>query len=110
MPCLRYTSTVFVPASCSRRIAIICSSLNRLRFIVRPPLGSDSTQIWRRFRGSGQIDQDEPLHPLRHRGGDLAGDHAAKRVADQSRRAKAETVQKPAVIDDQIPPLVELVN
>src|SRR6516225_9969776 len=36
MPCLRHTSTVFAPASCSLRSAIICSSLNRLRFIIRP--------------------------------------------------------------------------
>src|SRR5207302_7919845 len=39
MPCLRHTSAVFAPASCSCRIAMICSSLNRLRFIVRPPSG-----------------------------------------------------------------------
>src|SRR6187200_3446465 len=35
MPCLRHTSAVGLPTSCSRRIAMICSSLNRLRFIVR---------------------------------------------------------------------------
>src|SRR5947208_15454373 len=39
MPCLRHTSAVFAPASCSCRTAMICSSLNRLRFIVRPPSG-----------------------------------------------------------------------
>ena len=37
MPCLRHTSTVFAPASCSLRSAIICSSLNRLPV---PLLGS----------------------------------------------------------------------
>jgi hypothetical protein len=34
---------------------MICSSLNRLRFIRPSPLQwSDSTQIWRSFGGSGQ--------------------------------------------------------
>src|SRR5207248_823996 len=51
-PCLRQTSAVFAPASCSRRIAMICSSVKRLGFIVRLPR-TDSTQIWRSFRGSG---------------------------------------------------------
>src|SRR5262245_19726682 len=37
MPCLRQTSSVLAPASCSRRIAMICSSLNLERFIVRLP-------------------------------------------------------------------------
>jgi len=40
MPCSRHTSDTFIPASCSRRTPMICSSLNRLRFIVRLPLGS----------------------------------------------------------------------
>src|SRR5215204_2184655 len=35
MPCRRQTSAVFAPASCSRRIAMICSSVNLDRFIVR---------------------------------------------------------------------------
>jgi hypothetical protein len=47
---------------------MICSSLNRLRFIVRPPLGSDSTQIWRSFRGSGH---DEPLVQCQFRKGSI---------------------------------------
>jgi len=34
---------------------MICSSVNRERFIVRTPSKvPDSTQIWRKFRGSGQ--------------------------------------------------------
>src|SRR5262249_51934528 len=37
MPCLRQTSSVLAPTSCSRRIAMICSSLNLERFIVRLP-------------------------------------------------------------------------
>src|SRR6185312_10711771 len=38
MPCLRHTSAVDSPASCSRRIPMICSSLNRLPLIVRPSI------------------------------------------------------------------------
>src|SRR5665213_1192488 len=33
MPCLRARSAVFAPASCSRRTAMICSSVNLIRFI-----------------------------------------------------------------------------
>src|SRR5262249_31730509 len=54
MPCLRHTSAVVAPASCSRRIPMICSSLNRLPFIVRLLSVTDSTPFWRNFRGSGQ--------------------------------------------------------
>jgi hypothetical protein len=36
MPCLRARSAVFAPASCSRKTAMICSSVNLIRFIVRP--------------------------------------------------------------------------
>src|SRR5690349_19590808 len=39
MPCLRHSSDTFIPASCSRSTPIICPSVNRLRFIVRPPPG-----------------------------------------------------------------------
>src|SRR6478735_2330710 len=40
MPCLRQTSAIFIPASCSRRTLMICSSVNRLRFIrPSPPQG-----------------------------------------------------------------------
>src|SRR5829696_8154945 len=35
MPCRRQTSAVFPPASCSRNTAMICSSVNLDRFIVR---------------------------------------------------------------------------
>src|SRR6185437_10491152 len=34
-PCLRHRSAVFIPASCSRNIPMICSSVNLERFIVR---------------------------------------------------------------------------
>lgn len=34
---------------------MICSSVNRDRFIVRLPGWADSTQIWRKFRGSGRV-------------------------------------------------------
>jgi hypothetical protein len=39
MPCLRARSAVFAPASCSRNTAMICSSVNLIRFIVRPLSG-----------------------------------------------------------------------
>jgi hypothetical protein len=45
---------VDIPASCSFSIAMICSSLNLDRFIVRLLVGADSTQNWRKKRGSGQ--------------------------------------------------------
>jgi hypothetical protein len=35
MPCLRQTSAVFAPASCSFSIPMICSSVNREGRIVR---------------------------------------------------------------------------
>jgi hypothetical protein len=37
IPCRRHTSAVFAPASASRKIPIICSSLNRLPFICPSP-------------------------------------------------------------------------
>lgn len=40
IPCLRHTSAVAAPASCSRRIAIVCSSLNRDRCIRYAAVGS----------------------------------------------------------------------
>jgi hypothetical protein len=46
--------------TCSRRIAMICSALNRLPFIVRPLLATDSTSTWRNFRGSGHASQRSP--------------------------------------------------
>src|SRR6516164_11861311 len=39
MPCLRHTSATFIPASCSCRTPMICSSVNRLRFIRPSPSG-----------------------------------------------------------------------
>jgi len=33
---MRARSAVFAPASCSRKIEMICSSVNLIRFIVRP--------------------------------------------------------------------------
>src|SRR5690606_36263786 len=47
-----------MPLSCSRRIAMICSSVNLDRLIVRLLQVTDSTQIWRNFRGSGHPDCD----------------------------------------------------
>src|SRR4026207_2300916 len=54
MPCLRHTSAVFAPASCSFKIAMICSSLNRLGRIVRLLPKTDSTDSWMKSRGSDQ--------------------------------------------------------
>ena len=36
IPCLRHTSAVFAPASCSRKIPMICSSVNQLGFMSIP--------------------------------------------------------------------------
>ena len=36
------------PASCSRNTAMICSSVNLTRFIVRPSLGPNSKSTWRK--------------------------------------------------------------
>jgi hypothetical protein len=47
-----------------------------------------------------RVDQDELLYSPGHRGGDFAGEHAAKRVADRGRRIEAKTVERLAVIDD----------
>src|SRR5262245_57467584 len=46
-------AAVFAPASCSRKIPRICSSVNRLGFMSIPLRAMDSTHSWRRFRGSG---------------------------------------------------------
>ena len=40
MPYLRQTSATFIPASCSRSTRMICSSVNRLRFVRPSPSGS----------------------------------------------------------------------
>src|SRR5690606_5804191 len=53
MPCLRHRSAHFAPASCSARMPMICSSVNLVRFIVRPQVGPDSNRIWRKNPGAG---------------------------------------------------------
>lgn len=53
MPCLRQRSAVPSPDYCSFNIAMICSSLNLLRFMRPPSVAADSTKIWRSSRGSG---------------------------------------------------------
>ena len=54
IPCLRQTSAVFTPASCSRSTPMICSSVNPTASSSVSFQRPDSTQIWRKFRGSGQ--------------------------------------------------------
>ncbi|MBB4858777.1 hypothetical protein HNO88_002103, partial [Novosphingobium chloroacetimidivorans] len=49
-------SAVAIPASCSFKIAMICSSLNLLRFIPSDSFASDSTQNRSHFRGARQLD------------------------------------------------------
>src|SRR5690242_14833763 len=46
-----HTSAVAAPASCSRKIPMICSSLNRLRFIVRLLPGDGLYSILEEFSG-----------------------------------------------------------
>lgn len=48
MPCSRQRSAHFAPASCSARMPMICSSVNLVRFIVRPQVGPDSNRCWRK--------------------------------------------------------------
>ncbi|MEQ5872686.1 hypothetical protein J4E08_22770, partial [Sagittula sp. NFXS13] len=36
------------PASCSAKMPMICSSVNLVRFIVRPQVGPDSNRRWRK--------------------------------------------------------------
>src|SRR5439155_13116267 len=64
MPCLRHTSAVFAPASCSCRIAMICSSLSRLRFIVRPPSGGRTLLKSGGASGAQVSRHDAPSHFL----------------------------------------------
>lgn len=49
-----------IPASCSFNTAMICSSLNLLRFIAIRLQGQDSTQIWRKSTGSDQLELCAP--------------------------------------------------
>ncbi|MEG4642267.1 hypothetical protein VB636_05485, partial [Paracoccus sp. APAP_BH8] len=51
-------SAHFAPASCSARMPMICSSVNLVRFIVRPQVGPDSNRIWRKNPGAGQLVKD----------------------------------------------------
>src|ERR1043166_6135019 len=54
----RQRSVLFAPASASFRIPMICSSVNRFRFIAGPPRGhpsrADSHIAWSSFRGAGR--------------------------------------------------------
>lgn len=60
IPFLRQTSPVATPASCSRRIEIICSSVNLDFLFVQLPLRpSDFTQAWISLRGSDQQERKE---------------------------------------------------
>jgi hypothetical protein len=40
---------------------MICSSVNLVRFIVRPLQGPDSNQSWRKIRGSGHSPDFNPI-------------------------------------------------
>ena len=80
-PCRRARSAVFAPASASFNIPMICSSVNLVRFIVRPLQGPDSNQSWRKIRGSGHLalmtwspflDRPAGRHPV------LSGPHSSK--------------------------------
>jgi hypothetical protein len=54
MPCLRANSAVFAPASCSFSTPMICSSVNRARFICPSFEGPDSNSVYRkRLRHAG---------------------------------------------------------
>jgi hypothetical protein len=52
IPYLRQTSAVSAPASCSRKIPMICSSVNRLGFMSIPFPVTDSTHFWRILQAS----------------------------------------------------------
>ena len=52
IPYLRQTSAVLVPASCSRKIPMICSFVNRLGFMSIPFPVADSTHFWRILQSS----------------------------------------------------------
>src|SRR5690606_32834632 len=55
IPCLRARSSAFAPASCSRRTAMICSSVNLLLFICPSfKRGPDSNREWWKFPVAGQ--------------------------------------------------------
>ena len=77
MPCLRHRPAHFAPASCSPRMPMICSSVNRIRFIVRPQVGPDSNRRWRKNPVAGQISSRSAKVRLRPAG---ERDEAANRV------------------------------
>jgi len=52
IPYLRQTSAVLAPASCSRKIPMIRSSVNRLGFMSIPFPVTDSTHFWRILQSS----------------------------------------------------------
>src|SRR5450759_5206405 len=54
MPCRRHSSPVSTPASDSFRMAMICSSLNRL-FLTTPPLALAGHRKWRSHISAGLV-------------------------------------------------------
>ena len=60
IPCLRHRSAVFTPASCSLRIAMICSSVNLLRFIVWSFLKAGLQFILDQFNGATSTGSLDP--------------------------------------------------
>src|SRR5271170_5904373 len=56
IPCRRHTSAVFSPASASRKIPMICSSLYRLPFICPPPSGDELyVNLWDFSGGTPEV-------------------------------------------------------
>src|ERR1019366_6846506 len=64
MPCRRHSSPVSTPASDSFRMAMICSSLNRL-FLTTPPLALAGHRKWRSHISAGLVfgEQVTPGYP-----------------------------------------------
>src|ERR1700732_2009821 len=58
IPCRRHNSAVFSPASASRKIPMICSSLYRLPFICPSPSGDELYVNSRDFSGGTPIAQN----------------------------------------------------
>ena len=50
------------------------------------------------------------VDPLRARRGDLGGDHAAERVADERHRRQAEHVEQLVVVEDEVPQVLDVVE
>ncbi len=82
--CLRHTSTVFAPASCSLTIAMICSSVNLLRFIRPVSLRAGSYFKMATFQGStsGALPSRRPLSSEHRR---LGGGGSPSVLASASR-------------------------